>query len=79
MSQRDHRRDNLADLISDMEPDVCDLVRWASLVHALGSSDFLSLECLMTIGDAMEETAKRVKDSWGAAFELSRNLREGAR
>jgi hypothetical protein len=79
MSQREHSRDNLADLISDMETDVCDLIRWASLVQSLGSTDYLSLENLTIVGSAMEDTAKRVKDSWTVAFELSRPLREVAR
>jgi hypothetical protein len=79
MSQRQHRHDNLADLIADMEPDVCDLLRWATVVYDLGSSDNCDREGVQVVGAAMEEVAKRVKDGWAAAFELSRPLREGSR
>ncbi|MCJ2126772.1 hypothetical protein [Methylobacterium sp. J-077] len=79
MSQREHRRDNLAELISDMESDVRDLTRWASTVFELGTSDNDPSDCLLVIGPVMREIAERVEASWEHAFKLSRPLREGAR
>ena len=79
MSQREHRRDNLANVIADMESDVADLLRWAIVVFDLGSSDNCDHEGVQVVGAHMEDVAKRVKDSWTAAFEMSRCLREVAR
>ena len=79
MSQREHRRENLADLISDMESDVADLLAWALVVYDLGSSDNCDAKGVQVVGAAMEDVAKRVKADWNAAFQLSRCLREGTR
>lgn len=79
MSQRQHRRDNLADLISDMEGDVRDLRLWAITVFELGTCDNDPSACLQVVGPAMREVAERVEASWEHAFKLSRNLREAGR
>ena len=79
MNKREHRRDNLADLISDMECDVADLLRWATVVYDLGSSDNCDREGVQVVGSAMEAVAKRVKEDWNAAFVLSHGLREVSR
>ena len=73
MSQ--HRRDNLA----DMESDVADLLRWAAVVYDLGTSDNCDREGVQVVGAAMEAVAKRVKEDWNAAFVMSRSLREVSR
>lgn len=79
MSHRDHSRANLADLISDMESDVRDLTRWADTIFQLGTGDNDPAGCLLVVGPAMQEVAKRVEASWEAAFHMSRYLRETAR
>lgn len=79
MSQREHRRDNLASLLFDMESDVRDLTRWAATVCELGSSDNDPSDCLLVVGPAMREIAERVEASWEHAFKLSRPLKESAR
>ena len=80
MSQREHRRDNLADLVSDMESHVRDLVRWGQAVRAMGcSGSDVEAGALFVVGDAMIEVAVKVESDWERCFELSRPLREGAR
>ncbi|MHC2104415.1 hypothetical protein [Methylobacterium sp. CM6246] len=79
MSRREHRRDNLADLICDMESDVADLLAWALVVYDLGSSDNCEAKGVQVVGSAMEAVAKRLQADWNAAFHLSRDLREVAR
>ncbi|CAA2160728.1 hypothetical protein MBRA_05884 [Methylobacterium brachiatum] len=79
MSQREHRRDNLADLISDMESDVADLLAWALVVCDLGSSDNCEAKGVQVVGAAMEDVAKQLQTDWNAAFRLSRHLREVSR
>ncbi len=75
MSQRQHNRENLGHLISDLGSDVRDLVRWATVVRDLGSSDNCESEGVQMVGSAMREVAKRVEESWEAAFRLSHHLR----
>lgn len=69
------RRDDLFGILSDMEMDVRDLTRWAETVYELGTSNNDPSECLLVIGPAMEQVAKRVEESWERALNLSRGHR----
>ena len=80
MSGPASRRDDLASLISDMESDVRDLVRWGQAVRTMGCSNgSVESGSLFVVGDAMVEVAVKVESDWERCFELSRPLREGAR
>lgn len=79
MNQRQHRRENLADLISDMEDDVARVLSLATVVYDLGSSDNCTARGVQVVGIVLEEVAQRVQADWSAAFQLSRSLREVAR
>lgn len=80
MSASGSRRDDLASLISDMEDEVRNLVRWGQAVRAMGcSGSDVEAGVLYVVGDAMVEAAVKVESDWERAFELSRPLREGAR
>ena len=79
MSQREHRRDNLANLISDMETDVADLLAWANVVYDLGSSDNCTATGVQVVGYNMRDVAQRLQDDWNAAFKLALSLREASK
>ena len=80
MSASGSRRDDLAQLIFDMEDDVRNLVRWGQAVRTMGCSNcMVEAGSLYVVGDAMVEAAVKVEADWERCFELSRQLREGAR
>lgn len=75
MSFRQHRRDDLGQLISDLEVDIRAYQQWAAAFYALAQSDLPLSDALQVMAEAMDDQAKRVVDSWEAAFALSCYLR----
>lgn len=64
-------RGELADLISNMEPGVRDLVRWCRIVEALGTSDSVPSDTLTVMGAAMVHLAQTVEGDWERCFRLA--------
>ncbi|MCJ2011549.1 hypothetical protein [Methylobacterium sp. J-076] len=79
MIHRQHRRDNLANLLFDIESDIRDLTRWAATICELGVTDNDPSECLLVVGPALREIAERVEASWEHAYKLSHSIEEGGR
>lgn len=66
------RHDDLGKLLADMESDVRDLTRWVETIWQLGTSDYDPRICLLVIGPAMEDVARRVELDWERALDLYR-------
>ncbi|MCJ2060126.1 hypothetical protein MKL09_26795 [Methylobacterium sp. J-048] len=80
MSAPVSRRDNLANVIFDMETIVRDCVKWGEAVRDLGlCENDVKASGLWVIGNAIMENARQVEAEWERCFDLSRSLREGAR
>ena len=65
---------NLADLISDMEDDIHEMVGLAAAVRTLGDR-MVGQECpaiaVHAVGISLEAVADRIKDCWQDGFTLS--------
>ncbi|MDP4006922.1 hypothetical protein [Methylobacterium sp. NEAU K] len=80
MSASASHRDNLADLLSDMEEKVCNLVRWGEAISALGTiNSMVHPGSIYVMGRGLLAEARTVKEDWERCFHLSHLSEEDAR
>ena len=77
METTETKRDNLTDIICDMEDDISRLEGFAALVRHMGQcNEGPPAEGVFVAGATLEDIAASIRAQWNEAFRLSRPNRE---